>query len=58
MTQYQINKEKARRVGIRWQLDFASQRYSYNELWHWQIKLEKLAKKFGLIKEFKENGII
>lgn len=58
MTQYQINKEKARRVGTRWQLDFASQRYSYNELWYWQIKLEKLAKKFGLIKEFKENGII
>ena len=58
MTKYQIEKEKARREAIDWQCDFNNHNYSYYELWLQQIRFEKLAKQYGLIKEFRENGII
>lgn len=51
-------KEQAQQVAIDYQ-DWASeQSLSYGELFYYQNKLEKLAKRFGLVKEFKENGII
>ena len=31
---------------------------SYSEIAEWTGEFEKLAEKFGLIEEFKENGII
>ena len=58
MTKYQIEKEKARQEAINWQLDFDNHNYSYYELWMQQIRFEKLARQFGLRKEFRENGII
>lgn len=51
-------KEEARQIAIDWQ-DWASkQNMDFLELSHWLYYLEKLAKKFNLIREFKENGII
>lgn len=58
MTKYQIEKEKARQEAIDWQLDFENHNYSYYELYLQQIRFEKLARQFGLRKEFRENGII
>ncbi len=51
-------KEQARKTAIEWQNWQADQSLSYGELNYWQNYFEKLAKKFDLIEEFKENGII
>ena len=48
MTQYQIEKEKARQEAIEWQQNFAEHNYSYKELWLQQIRFTKLARQFGL----------
>lgn len=58
MTKYQIEKEKARQEAVEWQLDFENHNYSYYELYLQQLRFEKLARQFGLRKEFRENGII
>lgn len=58
MTKYQIEKEKARQQAIDWQHDFDNHNYNWNELYLQQLKFEKLARQFGLRKEFRENGII
>ena len=58
MTQYQINKEKAIQEAIQWQHDFDNHNYSWYELYVQQLRFEKLARQFGLRKEFRENGII
>lgn len=58
MTQYQINKEKVRQEAIQWQHDFDQHNYSYYELHIQQLRFERLARQFGLRKEFRENGII
>ena len=58
MNNYQKQKEKVRQKAIDWQLDYGNHNYSYGELSEYQGYFEKLAKRYGLIKEFKENGII
>lgn len=49
---YQQGKERARERAIGWQ------HYSYGELAEWADVFERLGKRYGLIREFKENGII
>lgn len=58
MTQYQILKERARQEAIEWQHDFNNHNYSYGELAYYGEYFTKLAKRYGLIQEFRENGII
>ena len=58
MTNYQKQKERARQQAINWQLDFHNHDYDMIECIRWIWYFEKLAKKYGLVKEFKENGII
>ena len=58
MSAYQRAKERARDKAIEWQLDFNNQNYSYGELAYYGNYFERLAKRYGLVKEFKENGII
>ena len=55
---YQQGKERARERAIEWQLDFENHNYSYGELAEWVDVFERLGKRYGLIREFKENGII
>ena len=55
---YQELKNKAREEAKAWQLDFANNNHSYEELSEAQLEFVKLAKRYGLTKEFKENGII
>lgn len=58
MTNYQKQKERARQIAIDWQLDFDNHNYSWIECLRWIFYFEKLGKRYGLTKEFKENGII
>jgi hypothetical protein len=51
-------KEQAREYAIDFQNRIAIKKLSYKELFVYQNKLIKLAKKFQLIEEFQENGII
>lgn len=55
---YQELKNKAREEAKAWQLDFANNNYSYEEIGNVGGHFTKLAKRYGLTKEFKENGII
>ena len=58
MSAYQRAKERARDKAIEWQLDFNNHDYSYGELSYYGNYFEGLARRYGLVKEFKENGII
>ena len=58
MSKYKENKEKAREKAIEWQRDFENHNYSWGELAYYGAYFEKLAKRYGLVEEFKENGII
>lgn len=55
---YREKKAKAREEAIRWQAEFQDHDYSYSELADWQAYFEKLGKRYGLTREFRENGII
>lgn len=55
---YREKKAKLREEAIRWQYDFSRHDYSYGELAEKQAYFEKEGRKYGLMKEFKENGII
>ena len=58
MTNYQKLKDNARNKAIEWQLDFNNHNYSYGELAEFSGYFERLARRYGLVKEFRENGII
>ena len=55
---YLKRKERAREKASEWQADFDNHSYSQSELVEWHIYFTKLGTRFGLIKEFRENGII
>ena len=55
---YQKQKNLAREKAIDLQLELLINPVSYGELAIVVCRLEKLAKRFGLVKEFRENGII
>lgn len=55
---FQKRKEIARETAIYWQLDFDKFNYSYGELYEWQCFFEEIGKKYGLLREFRENAII
>lgn len=57
MKTYQQRKEEAREKAIEWQYDFCNHNYSWGELAYWDNYFEKLGKRYGLLKEFRENGI-
>lgn len=58
MSKYQRAKERVRDKAVEWQSNFCDQNYSYGELAYWQEYFWSLAKRYGLVEEFKENGII
>lgn len=55
---YQAGKEKARSEAINWQYDTATKPMSWYDCAVWGEYFEKLGRRFGLIREFSENGII
>lgn len=56
-TTYEMKKEMARQEAIDWQNGVANHNYSYGELAKFGCHFEKLGKRYGLLKEFRENGI-
>lgn len=58
MTKYQKGKENVRDKAVEWQNGFCDQNYSYGELAYYGEYFSRLAKRYGLVREFKENGII
>lgn len=57
MNEYQRRKERARAAAIEWQ-HTAPEDLSYGELADIADRFRRLAKRFGLVREFRENGII
>ena len=59
MSNYQEQKEKARERAIQFQNSFTDGKsYSWDDLFKITAYFEKIAKRYGLTAEFKENGII
>ena len=58
MIDYLQGKEKARAKAQEYFIKNTTTRTSWAELAEQQKELAKLARRYGLIKEFKENGII
>ena len=58
MNKYQKEKEKTRNEAIDWQADFVNHNYSYGELAYFFDYFETKARRYGLVREFRENGII
>ena len=54
---YTEKKANLEDLAIEWQGQFASYNWSYGELMEIGNFFEKNGKKYGLLKEFKENGI-
>ena len=54
---YQRMKRRARNTAMVWQEQFAEKAMSYEELAEAQSYFEKLGKRYGLLAEFRENGI-
>ena len=58
MSRYARAKENARQKAMDWQTEYYNNNYSYGELIAFTEYFTKLAKRYGLITEFRENGII
>lgn len=58
MNTYRKAQERARNKAVEWQIDFNNHNYSYGELIYYGNYFDKLARRYGLVKEFRENGII
>lgn len=58
MNKYQRAKEAARNKAVEWQNNFCDENYSYGELAYWGDYFWRLARRYGLVREFRENGII
>lgn len=58
MTNYEKRKASAREKAIDWQNDCANHNYSYGELAFFGNYFTKLARRYGLTREFRENAII
>ncbi len=54
---YKEQKQKARELAQTWQFNFANNNYSYEEIGEFTNFFTKLGKRYGLLKEFRENGI-
>lgn len=57
MNNYQKRKEAARQEAIDWQSEASEQNLSYGELAEIGNFFYKLGKRFGLLREFRENAI-
>lgn len=55
---YQDNKLVAAAIARDWQQDFNNMNYSMDDIENWQRFFKEIGKKYGLLKEFRENAII
>lgn len=55
---YSENKARIIDFAIEWQREFPNMNHSWGEFACWTEYFTKQAKRYGLLKEFRENGII
>ena len=59
---YTEKKNKARELAIYWQNNLSCHNRPVNKSWgyyiKWTLLFEHIGRKYGLIREFKENGIL
>lgn len=55
---YSENKARIIELAIDWQYEFAQNSHFWSEYAYWTEYFTKQAKRYGLLKEFRENGII
>lgn len=55
---YQFKKAAARQKAIDWQHGFNDRKDSWEDLANAGAMFEKLGRRYGLLKEFRENGIL
>ena len=58
MNTYQRGKASARAQAIQWQADFPDRSIPWAAIAAEQWRLEHLASRYGLVREFRENAII
>lgn len=58
MNYYKRKKEELRAEAIQFQLEHQEKHLSWWDIADYTQTLEERAKKYGLVKEFKENGIL
>ena len=58
MNRYQRGKQKAREKAIEWQIDYELCSYAWEDIARFGSYFSRLTKRYGLIREFKQNGII
>ena len=58
MKTYAEKKAEIRDKAIQWQYDFADRVISWGELAEETAEFERLGRRYGLLTEFRENGII
>ena len=52
-------KARARELAINWQLDAVSMPgHSWQWCIEWRAKWERIGRRYGLLREFRENGLI
>lgn len=56
-TRYQKGKERAREMAIQFSYDVAEMNLSWWDCCEISEKFEKLGRRYGLLREFRENGI-
>lgn len=57
MSKYQENKQRIREEAIEWQLSTFDEYFGGLNLWLNQDYFRKMGKRYGLLREFRENGI-
>jgi len=55
---YRQAKERARECAKRWQAEFNTRSHSWDEVAQDAARFRALARRYGLTREFRENGII
>lgn len=58
MKTYRERKEATREQAIEYQIKFSDKSHSWHDLVVATSYFEKMGKRYGLLKEFRENGII
>lgn len=58
MNKYEQGKQRAREAAIKWQSEFCKASPDWLKVKNDFDKFMKLARRYGLITEFRENGII
>lgn len=57
MTRYQKGKERAREMAVAYSIEVGEMTQSWGEAAEMANKFERLGRRYGLLREFHENGI-